>query len=130
MTFSAVAADPKLLHDISEINEMQKNGRWLSTNLGIETVAPRMVKKHLGVKTKPFSTDEWGSVIIVAAGNQWFSFSILAPSLTTLPHSSVENGFVLTPRCFLTILGATVSIPRFVESHLPFFCISFISEIS
>ena len=76
MTFSAVAADPTLLQNISEINEMQKSGRWLSTNLGIETVSPSMVKKHLGVKTKPFSTDEWGSVVTEGARilneNHWF----------------------------------------------------------
>jgi radical SAM superfamily enzyme YgiQ (UPF0313 family) len=76
MTFSAIAADPKLLHDISEINGMHNNGRWLSTNLGIETVAPRMVKKHLGVKTKPFSVDEWGWVVREGAKimneNHWF----------------------------------------------------------
>ena len=26
-----------------------------------------MVKKHLGVKTKPFSTEEWGSVVVEGA---------------------------------------------------------------
>ena len=30
---------------------------------GIETVAPKMVKKHLGVKTRPFAPEEWGSVV-------------------------------------------------------------------
>ncbi len=44
MTFSAVAADPELLRKMSEINNMKTSGRWLATNLGIETVAPRMVK--------------------------------------------------------------------------------------
>lgn len=76
MTFSAVVADPKLLHDMSEVNDMHKTGRWLATNLGIETVAPRMVKKHLGVKAKPFSTDEWGWVVREGAKilneNHWF----------------------------------------------------------
>jgi hypothetical protein len=76
MTFSAVAADPTLIKNISEINEMEKSGRWLSTNLGIETVSPSLVKKHLGVKTKPFSTDEWGSVVREGAKilneNHWF----------------------------------------------------------
>ena len=60
MTFSAVVADPKLLKDISEINDMHKNGRWISTNLGIETVAPNLVKKHLGIKAKPFSARRVG----------------------------------------------------------------------
>ena len=76
MTFSAIVADPKLLHDMSAVNGMHGDGRWLSTNLGIETVAPRMVKKHLGVKTKPFSTDEWGWVVREGARimneNHWF----------------------------------------------------------
>ncbi len=48
MTFSAVVADPKLMQDISEINDMHKNGRWLSTNLGIETVAPEKNSMHFG----------------------------------------------------------------------------------
>src|SRR5215216_4041475 len=64
----------------------------------------------------------------VSAGNQLFWLSTLQPSLTTAPHSSGWNGFVLTPRCFLTILGATVSTPRLVASHLP--PATFISLIS
>lgn len=81
MTFSAVAADPELLKQMSEINNMHTTGRWLATNLGIETVAPRMVKKHLGVKTKPFSTDEWGWVVREGARvmneNHWFPAATL-----------------------------------------------------
>ena len=53
---SGVAADPDLIHKISVINQQEKDNRWLATNLGIETVSPSMVKKHLGVKTKPFGS--------------------------------------------------------------------------
>jgi len=64
------------MQQISHINEQDKTGRWLATNLGIETVAPALVKKHLGVKTKPFSPDEWGSVVMEGAKilneNHWF----------------------------------------------------------
>ena len=76
MTFSGVAADEQLIQQISRINEQDKTGRWLATNLGIETVAPDLVKKHLGVKTKPFSPEEWGSVVREGAKilneNHWF----------------------------------------------------------
>ncbi|MDX1533858.1 MAG: radical SAM protein, partial [Nitrosopumilaceae archaeon] len=76
MTFSAVAADPELMHQISTINRQHENNRWLATNLGIETVAPKMVKKHLGVKTRPFAPEEWGSVVREGAEilnkNHWF----------------------------------------------------------
>ena len=68
-------------------------------------------------------------MMMVAAGNQWFWFSMRAPSRTTLPHSSGANGFVFTPRCFLTIFGATVSIPRLVASHLPVSCCLFMVDI-
>ena len=76
MTFSGVAADPILMQQISHINKQDETGRWLATNLGIETVAPALVKKHLGVKTKPFSPEEWGSVVMEGAKilnkNHWF----------------------------------------------------------
>jgi hypothetical protein len=82
MTLSAVACSPNLIKDLSEINDMHKNGRWLATNLGVETVAPRMVKKHLGIKTKPYQPEEWGAVVRegckILNDNHWF------PALTLI----------------------------------------------
>jgi radical SAM superfamily enzyme YgiQ (UPF0313 family) len=82
MTLSAVASSPDLITKLSQINDMENSGRWLATNLGVETVAPRMVKKHLGVKTKPFQPEEWGSVVRegckILNNNHWF------PALTLI----------------------------------------------
>jgi radical SAM superfamily enzyme YgiQ (UPF0313 family) len=82
MTLSAVASSPDLIRKISQINNMDKNGRWLATNLGVETVAPSLVKRHLGVKTKPFQMDEWGAVVRegckIMNQNHWF------PALTLI----------------------------------------------
>ncbi|HKR73264.1 MAG TPA: radical SAM protein [Candidatus Nitrosocosmicus sp.] len=82
MTLSAVASSPDLIKRISQINNMENNGRWLATNLGVETVAPRMVKKHLGVKTRPYQPEEWGSVVRegckILNQNHWF------PALTLI----------------------------------------------
>jgi radical SAM superfamily enzyme YgiQ (UPF0313 family) len=82
MTLSAVASSPDLVRGISEVNNMDKNGRWLATNLGVETVAPSLVKKHLGIKTKPFQTEEWGAVVRegckIMNRNHWF------PALTLI----------------------------------------------
>jgi radical SAM superfamily enzyme YgiQ (UPF0313 family) len=82
MTLSAVASSPNLIKKLSQINDMENSGRWLATNLGVETVAPRMVKKHLGVKTKPFQPEEWGSVVRegckILNDNHWF------PALTLI----------------------------------------------
>ena len=38
MTFSAVAADPTIMRNIADVNRQHDTGRWLTTNLGIETV--------------------------------------------------------------------------------------------
>jgi radical SAM superfamily enzyme YgiQ (UPF0313 family) len=82
MTLSAVASSPNLIKKLSQINDMENSGRWLATNLGVETVAPRMVKKHLGVKTKPFQPEEWGTVVRegckILNNNHWF------PALTLI----------------------------------------------
>ena len=82
MTLSAVASSPDLIRDLSKINDMDSSGRWLATNLGVETVAPRMVRKHLGVKTKPYQPDEWGEVVRegcrILNENHWF------PALTLI----------------------------------------------
>ncbi len=82
MTLSAVASSPDLIRDLSTINDMDSSGRWLATNLGVETVAPRMVRKHLGVKTKPYQPDEWGKVVRegcrILNENHWF------PALTLI----------------------------------------------
>ena len=82
MTLSAVASSPDLIKNLSAVNNMDANGRWLATNLGVETVAPRMVKKHLGVKTKPYQPEEWGAVVRegckILNENHWF------PALTLI----------------------------------------------
>lgn len=82
MTLSAVASSPDLIKRLSEVNDMQHSGRWLATNLGVETVAPRMVKRHLGVKTKPYQPEEWGTVVRegtkILNDNHWF------PALTLI----------------------------------------------
>ncbi|MFQ5940709.1 MAG: B12-binding domain-containing radical SAM protein [Nitrososphaerales archaeon] len=81
MTLSAVTAAPDLIQKMSEINNMG-GSRWLATNLGVETVSPRLVKKHLGVKTKPFQPEEWGTVVRegcrILNDNHWF------PALTLI----------------------------------------------
>jgi len=81
MTLSGVTAAPDLIQKMSEINGMS-NSKWLATNLGIETVSPKLVKKHLGVKTKPFQPEEWGMVVRegcrILNKNHWF------PALTLI----------------------------------------------
>ena len=56
MTLSAVASSPDLIRDLSKINNMDSTGRWLATNLGVETVAPPNGQKTSWGKNKTIST--------------------------------------------------------------------------
>jgi radical SAM superfamily enzyme YgiQ (UPF0313 family) len=62
MTLSAVCADERLIPELSKVNQMGPN-TWLAVQPGVETTAPRMVKRHLAYKTKPFAPEEWDSVV-------------------------------------------------------------------
>jgi len=91
MTLSAVVAAPDLIKELSRINGMS-NERWLATNLGMETASPRLAKKHLGMKTKPFQPEEWSSVIKqgckILNENYWF------PALTLIvgwPDETIDD---------------------------------------
>jgi len=81
MTLSGVVAKPDLIEALSRINEMNGN-RWLATNLGLETGSVRLAKRHLGMKTKPFSPEEWPWVVKegcrILNKNHWF------PALTLI----------------------------------------------
>ena len=81
MTLSAVCAEPRIIPELSKINEMGPDV-WLATQPGVETTAPRLAKKHLAYKTKPYSPDEWGSVVV--SGVKILNQNYYYPALTLI----------------------------------------------
>jgi radical SAM superfamily enzyme YgiQ (UPF0313 family) len=55
-TFAGVRAAPDLIHKLSEINCLQRD--WMGVQPGLEWISPRMVKKFMPYKVKPFSPEE------------------------------------------------------------------------
>jgi radical SAM superfamily enzyme YgiQ (UPF0313 family) len=90
-SFAAVAADTKLIEELSEI---MLDGRqtWWGAEMGIETGSPRLVKVAMPAKSKPFKPEEWPEVVKTAAGVMNDNNMIPACTLITgLPQETVED---------------------------------------
>lgn len=88
MTLSAVCADPLIIPAISKINEMNPS-TWLAVQPGLETTAPRLARRHLAYKTKPFSPDEWDRV--VQQGVKILNANYYYPALTLIVGLPTEE---------------------------------------
>jgi len=67
VSIAAIAADPKLFKEVSEII-IDENQKWWGAQIGIETGSPRLVKLTMPAKAKPFKPEEWPNVVKEAAG--------------------------------------------------------------
>lgn len=61
-TFAGVRAAPKLIEKISKINGLNPN-TWMGVQPGLEWISPRLVKKYMPYKMKPYSADEYPETI-------------------------------------------------------------------
>ncbi len=63
MTLASAVADPKCIQKISEINNFGPR-KWSGVQAGIETGSVNMFKKHMPMKSKPYSPEEWPDVVL------------------------------------------------------------------
>ena len=66
-SFAAVAANPKLIKECSEII-CDGNQSWWGVEMGIETASYKLLCKTMRGKVLPFKPEEWYDVLIQAAG--------------------------------------------------------------
>jgi radical SAM superfamily enzyme YgiQ (UPF0313 family) len=74
-TVSPVVADPEMIAKISNILHAGPD-KWIGIQPGFETASPRLIKKHMPYKAKPFSPEEWPEVLFegtrILNENYWF----------------------------------------------------------
>ena len=58
LTFSSAMAVPDCISKIAEINHFNSN-KWGGVQTGLETGSSKIIKKHMPLKVKPFSAEEW-----------------------------------------------------------------------
>lgn len=103
---TSVAAAPDLVEEISRILGLGEGGRFLGGQTGIETGSPRLMRRHMLGKCKPFQPEDWPEVVVK-------SFEILN-----------ENGWVPCATIIIGLPGETdreaEETARLVEELRPF----------
>lgn len=61
-TFAGVRAAEETIHKLSQINELSPD-EWMGVQPGLEWISPRLVKRYMPHKMKPFTPDEYPETI-------------------------------------------------------------------
>jgi radical SAM superfamily enzyme YgiQ (UPF0313 family) len=89
-SLAAIAAAPKLFHELSEIILTKQS--WWGAEIGIETGSPVIAKKIMPAKAHPFSADNWRDVVVEGMGLA--HDNMLGPACTIivgLPEETEED---------------------------------------
>jgi len=63
LALPSAVAEPDCITKFAEINNLGP-GKWTGVQVGLETASTSLIKKHMPVKVKPFSPDEWPRVAL------------------------------------------------------------------
>lgn len=63
LALPSAVAEPDCITEISKINNLSSQ-KWTGVQVGLETASSSLIKKHMPVKVKPFSPDEWSQVAL------------------------------------------------------------------
>jgi len=91
-SLSSVANAPDVIEDISQIVGVGEDTPWFSGQTGIETGSPRMMRRHMRGKSKPFTPEDWPDVVIdafrILSENRWVPCATL---IMGLPHEENDD---------------------------------------
>lgn len=95
LALSSVAAAPDLVQEISNILGLGEGKKlWLSGQTGIETGSPRIMRKHMAGKCKPFKPEDWPEMVVssfeILAENHWVPCGTLILGLPEENEKDVE----------------------------------------
>ncbi|MFQ5762695.1 MAG: B12-binding domain-containing radical SAM protein [Candidatus Bathyarchaeia archaeon] len=114
-SLAPIAADPKVVSEISEILEVGKNKQQplFGYQTGIESGSVRMAKRVMAGKSLPFSPDEWPEVVDMAFGvskdNGWIPAATL---IMGLPGETADD-----VTATLELVDKLRDVPSFIVPH-------------
>ena len=89
---ASVATAPDLVEEISKILGAGEGGRFIGGQTGIETGSPKLIRRHMLGKCRPFSPEEWPDIVIrsfeILSENSWVP---CATVILGLPGESDED---------------------------------------
>lgn len=130
-SMAAVAADPKIIEEITSIVWGRHKG-MIGLQPGIETGSTRLLEKHMPNKTLPFAPDEWHDVVMDAIRilnkNHWVPWCTLILGLPGEEKEDIKETIalvealaatycIITPLFFVP-LGSSKQTHRFEIKNL------------
>jgi len=94
IALSSVLDAPDVVEEISNILSLGEKTPWTAAQTGIETGSPKLIKKHMAGKCKPFEPEDWPEVVIesfeILSKNKWLPCGTLILGLPGETEKDVE----------------------------------------
>ena len=94
IALSSVLDAPDVVEEISSILSLGERAPWTAAQTGIETGSPKLIKKHMAGKCKPFKSEDWPEVVVnsfeILSRNNWLPCGTLILGLPGETEKDVE----------------------------------------
>jgi len=94
IALSSVLDAPDVVEEISKILGLGEKVPWTAAQTGIETGSPKLIKKHMAGKCKPFKPEDWPEVVAdsfeILSRNHWLPCGTLILGLPGETEKDVE----------------------------------------
>ncbi|MDH5662901.1 MAG: B12-binding domain-containing radical SAM protein [Candidatus Bathyarchaeota archaeon] len=94
IALSSVLDAPEVVEEISNILGLGEKVPWTAAQTGIETGSPKLIKKHMGGKCKPFKPEDWPEVVVnsfeILSRNNWLPCGTLILGLPGETEKDVD----------------------------------------
>jgi len=84
-SFPTVVQAPDLIHNLSELCGYTMKKPFIGPQIGLETGSPRLIKKYMIGKPRPYKPEEWPEIVAQATGilndNYWYPCTTLVIGL-------------------------------------------------
>ena len=94
IALSSVLDAPEVVEEISNILGLGEKARWTAAQTGIETGSPKLMKKYMAGKCKPFKPEDWPEMVVdsfeIMSRNNWLPCGTLILGLPGETEKDVE----------------------------------------
>lgn len=94
IALASVVDAPEVVEEISNILDLGSKAPWTAAQTGIETGSPKLIKKHMAGKCKPFKPEDWPQVVIgsfeTLSKNHWLPCATLILGLPGETEKDLE----------------------------------------
>jgi len=94
IALSSVLDAPNVIEEISNILGLGEKAPWTAAQTGIETGSPKLIKKHMVGKCRPFKPEDWPELVVdsfeILSRNNWLPCGTLILGLPGETEKDVE----------------------------------------